>query len=271
VTSAEDLLDDASEALDAAGDDDEVALRATAKLVRAALDAARAEEEDELLDEAWELAAESIIAFAPAWPEKETLAALERDYGAEGAFPDYVGGLLAFYAGRWKDAATLLHRLEENAVAEHYRGCALERLGREKEADEALRAAAKLDAERFVKPSRMSEDAFGACVKEALAELPDEIRAAIEERCAIVVEDFPSDESVARGLDPLNLGEFRGADLGEVDAGGLPAEVVLYKKNLEKIAGTHDDLVEEIRITFFHELGHALGFEEDGVDDLGLA
>ena len=31
-----------------------------------------------------------------------------------------------------------------------------------------------------------------------------------------------------------------------------------------------EDLVEQIRITLYHELGHYLGFEEEDMDDLGL-
>jgi predicted Zn-dependent protease with MMP-like domain len=30
------------------------------------------------------------------------------------------------------------------------------------------------------------------------------------------------------------------------------------------------ELVEQIEVTLLHELGHYLGFDEDGVDELGL-
>jgi predicted Zn-dependent protease with MMP-like domain len=115
----------------------------------------------------------------------------------------------------------------------------------------------------------MTDAEFRACLEAALAELPTEIRGVIEERCTIVVEDFPADELVREGLDPLSLGLLTGADLSEQATG--EEEVVLYKKNLEKVADTREELVDEIRTTLRHEVGHALGFDEEGVDDLGLA
>jgi predicted Zn-dependent protease with MMP-like domain len=261
------LLDLAHLALQVAGDDDEDALRAGAKLVRDAI--ARCRDDEQLLLEAWELVPESIINFARAWPEAETLAAAASDLGADDPVATLVRGLLAFYAGRFRDADEALRAVPDDAVAAHWLGCALERLGREEEADQELARAAELDGERFVRPIRMTEDEFRDCMETAFAELPDEIRDAIEGRCALVVEDFPGESAIASGLDPLNLGEFRGDDLGVVERG--TSEVVLYKKNLEKICGSRDELVEEARVTLFHEIGHALGFEEDGVDDLGLA
>ena len=204
-------------------------------------------EDEKLLLDAWELVPEGIIAFARAWPEAETLAAAERDLDRR-IRSRRSSGLLAFYAGRFQDAEQSLRTVADDAVAAHWLGCALERLGRDAEADRELARAAKLDSERFVNPFRcMAEKEFRACVEAAFAELPYEIRSAIEERCALVVEDWPSASAVANGLDPLNLGEFRGDDLGEVERS--TSEVVLYKRNLEKISASKDDLIEEARVT----------------------
>jgi len=261
-------IDLAALALEVVGDDDVDALNAAAELVRDAI--AKCRGDAALLAQAWELVPESIVAFAPAWKEERTLEAARRDLGSESSLTALVEGLLAFHAARWQEAARVLAEVPDDAVAAHYSGCALERLGKKKESDEELARAAELDAERFVKPVRMTDAEFEACVLAAKDELPDEVRDAIDERFTLVVEDFPADSAVASGLDPLNLGECRGRDLSELED-SAPAEVVLYKKNLEKICGSKEELVEEIRVTLFHELGHALGFGEEGVDDLGLA
>ena len=47
--------------------------------------------------------------------------------------------------------------------------------------------------------------------------------------------------------------------------------ILLFKRNLEKIASTRDELVEQIQITVKHEIGHYLGLDEEEVERLGLA
>ena len=95
------------------------------------------------------------------------------------------------------------------------------------------------------------------------------------------MQDVPH-ESLASGEDadevlPDILGLFEGVPLpetGEFDAGGAgwrPNRILLFQRNLERVAFDREDLVEQIRITLWHELAHYLGFEEDEMDDLGLA
>ena len=50
----------------------------------------------------------------------------------------------------------------------------------------------------------------------------------------------------------------------------MPAFVYIYKRNLERTCDTREDLVEEVRITLLHELGHFLGLDEDDMERLGL-
>jgi len=93
------------------------------------------------------------------------------------------------------------------------------------------------------------------------------------------VQDLP-EESLAEGSDrdevaPDILGLFDGVPLPETESLDLPQlrpnTIYLFQRNLERAAQDRDDLVEQIRITLWHELGHYLGFEEEDMDDLGLA
>ena len=148
---------------------------------------------------------------------------------------------------------------------------ALERLGRIEEADGALARAAAIAPGEYVAPHRVDDGEFDAAVAAALTALPAPIRAALERDATLIRDDFPSAAAVAAGQDPFLLGEC----LGELELTRLgeagPVEVYLYRRNLEKVCATREALIEEIRVTLYHEVGHALGLDEDGVEAFGLA
>ena len=48
------------------------------------------------------------------------------------------------------------------------------------------------------------------------------------------------------------------------------AHITLYQNNLERFARTRQELLDEIRITVLHEVGHLLGLDEDELYERGL-
>jgi predicted Zn-dependent protease with MMP-like domain len=54
--------------------------------------------------------------------------------------------------------------------------------------------------------------------------------------------------------------------------GGAPqlTQILLFRKNLERMAIDPEDLCEQIRITLLHETGHFFGMSEDDLADVGL-
>jgi predicted Zn-dependent protease with MMP-like domain len=86
----------------------------------------------------------------------------------------------------------------------------------------------------------------------------------------ILIDDAPSEDLVAGGLDPRALGVFDGATMAEGDAVGAVTHIRLFKTNLERGAVDLDHLAEEIRITVLHETAHYFGLEEDDLTKLGL-
>ena len=88
----------------------------------------------------------------------------------------------------------------------------------------------------------------------------------------VTVEDIPSSEDLLDGDPPLSptiLGLFRGPALGEPcgpEDGPVCRSVVLYRKNLARAVTSRDELLEQIRVTLLHEVGHLRG-----EDDLELA
>ena len=75
------------------------------------------------------------------------------------------------------------------------------------------------------------------------------------------------------GIDPDLLGLFVGPNCAEgVESGDpLPPEILLFLENLWDYAEGDEELFrEEVRVTYYHELGHYLGLEEGDLEDRGL-
>jgi len=174
-------------------------------------------------------------------------------------------------------------RCYASILEEERAGAALERLAlvrdlqqRFDEADELLAEAEAVDPELHPLPPRLEDGDVDALIEEAAARLPEELRQHLDE-VPIVVELVPPLELGRSGapeeVPPDLLGLFVGSSLaerGEEDpVGGVP-RIYLFQRNIERASKDRDDAVEQVRVTLYHELGHYLGFDEDGVERLGL-
>ena len=119
---------------------------------------------------------------------------------------------------------------------------------------------------------RVKEAEFRAFAARALDNLPDEFRERME-NVVVVVEDYPSVEDAAGAGIPREelLGLFHGVTRLEQEwCGGahnqLPERIVLYKRNIEAVSSTEEELVEEIRLTVLHEIGHYFGLSEEDLE-----
>jgi predicted Zn-dependent protease with MMP-like domain len=116
---------------------------------------------------------------------------------------------------------------------------------------------------------RTSRENFARLAELALEELPEEFRKYFT-NISIIIEDRPSKEECRKigvGQDDL-LGLFQGTEYPQ--KGGffdippsLPDEIVLYQKNIEAICSSERELIEEIRLTLVHEVGHYFGLSEE--------
>ena len=83
---------------------------------------------------------------------------------------------------------------------------------------------------------------------------------------------IPNRETAAEmGSDLLGL--FSGeaySEIGETLVPG-PAQIHLFLRNLwDEADGEPDRFAEEVRITYLHELGHYLGWDEDEINARGI-
>jgi predicted Zn-dependent protease with MMP-like domain len=167
----------------------------------------------------------------------------------------------AFRAGQMSDAAAAAEQalaLQSDAETWHLLGRVRDWLDRP-DAAEAFRRAADLDPERFFLPHRVSRERFAAFADAALAAIPPEFRAQME-NTMVVVDDLPDLDAVREGEDPDVLGVYEGATAMDR---GLPERIVLYQRNHEHVAATRADLEREVTETMRHEIGHHFGMEED--------
>lgn len=122
---------------------------------------------------------------------------------------------------------------------------------------------------------KMTAAEFEQAVREAVDALPAPIRRALD-NVAIVVQDLPEPRQWrSAGADgPMGL-------LGLYEGGGIdrsvfdpmppsPDRITLFRRPLEAACATREELVEQIRATVLHEIGHHLGFDEAELDEMGM-
>jgi predicted Zn-dependent protease with MMP-like domain len=121
---------------------------------------------------------------------------------------------------------------------------------------------------------RVSAEEFERFVREAIAEIPDSLRGYLD-NVVVDVEPMPRAEDLA-GLeidDPTELlGLYHGTPLTDrgVEAEmQLPDRVTIYQRNIEQICETPRVIVEQIRTTVLHEIGHYFGMDEDDLFNVG--
>ncbi|MCA8964102.1 MAG: metallopeptidase family protein [Planctomycetes bacterium] len=156
-------------------------------------------------------------------------------------------------------------------------GALLERRGEFDAAEASFERAATVAPDKYWLPERMTRQEFDREVRRAARKLPRQFRQALD-RVPVVVQDVP-EPSLAEGdegdeVAPDILGLFVGVPLPETSDYELPQlrpnTIYLFQRNLERAAHDREDLIEQIRITLWHELAHYLGFEEEDMEDLGL-
>jgi predicted Zn-dependent protease with MMP-like domain len=187
-------------------------------------------------------------------------------------------GQILFELGRFEDARRSLElALALDAEAGHalyHLALVLERLGEEEEAAQAFAKANALDPDHYSLPSAVEDAFFRRAVADALDNLPRSIREYVED-VPVLVEDYPSAELLAReNVSPQILGLYVGVprtDASQSDQATDVTRVILFKRNLEKVCGDRDELIDQIQITVRHEVGHHLGLSEEDMERLGLA
>lgn len=164
-----------------------------------------------------------------------------------------------------------------NPEAYYVRALLRERRGDMHGADRDYLRAARLSPDAYPSPTRLDDATVESVVEQALRDLHPSIRSYLEQ-VAILLEEVPDLELCAQYHPPAApaelLGFYSGVPLSERSTenpwSNLPSAIVLFRRNLERLAWDEQQLIDELRITVFHEVGHFLGLDEDDLAERGL-
>lgn len=121
---------------------------------------------------------------------------------------------------------------------------------------------------------RLSDDEFADLVDEAISSVPEGFHGYLQD-IAIDIEDMP-DEATCREMrirDPRTLlGLYRGVPLTQrhvEDSFRFPERIIIYQRNIERMCRDHRQVVDQVRKTVLHEIGHHFGLSERQLRELG--
>lgn len=114
---------------------------------------------------------------------------------------------------------------------------------------------------------------FQDVMAEAVESLPDEFKSKID-NVDIVVEDYPPREllrKLPRGR--LILGLYQGVPQKKRTSRYglvLPDKISLFKKNIEAICSSREEVYRQIRKTLLHEIGHHFSLSDPELRRMGF-
>ena len=123
-------------------------------------------------------------------------------------------------------------------------------------------------------PYRVSKPHFDQLVEQALDELPEPFAEFLSE-VPIEVRDRPTPAQlkkvgIRRGSLLLGLYEGRPLTTRSVeDSGRMPDVIYIFQESIQWVCDNEQELVEQVRKTVLHEIGHHFGMDEDDLSKLG--
>jgi tetratricopeptide (TPR) repeat protein len=143
-------------------------------------------------------------------------------------------------------------RNPRNAEACYYLGLLRDERGETTQATEAFLRARELDLQTPPPPWTLSSETFDATARRAVASLPEALRLYIREG-EVYMADMPGVEVVVDGVDPRALLLLDGVSPNSGE-GFMTARVFVYQRNVERLAGSLEQVDAEIRAALEREI-----------------
>jgi predicted Zn-dependent protease with MMP-like domain len=171
---------------------------------------------------------------------------------------------------------TIVAELPEYADAHYDLAQAYREAGRERDAIRHHLETLRLDKIVDQVSECATEDllsSISAQVGRVLSALPRRLKERVS-HVPILLVDRPSEELVSTGFDSRAWGMFEGANVAEVggDLGAAePAAITLFVQCLlDVFDADEDELLDQVRVTVLHEIGHFFGLDEAQLAEIGL-
>jgi predicted Zn-dependent protease with MMP-like domain len=162
------------------------------------------------------------------------------------------------------------------ADAHHYLAELYCELGQDRAATQHHLETLRLDQLTDLVSEPASVDLQAAIAAEAgrvLATLPSNLRQRVA-HVPVFLQPRSSERLIAEGFDARSLGLFEGRNLAETsldDLGAEPTAITLFTNCLiDAFGDEQDELLEQVRITVLHEVGHYFCLDEEQLAELGL-
>ena len=116
----------------------------------------------------------------------------------------------------------------------------------------------------------LTREEFEDAVADALDEIPQDLLDRLE-NVVFLIEDEPTPEQKPEHGDLLGLyvGVPLPARMHSYLYGSMPDRIYLFQGPLTRHSRDRDELVEQIRVTTLHEIGHFFGIDDDRLHELG--
>lgn len=113
----------------------------------------------------------------------------------------------------------------------------------------------------------MDDNKFEELISKALDTLPKEFAKKLD-NVSITFQDFPTEYQLKKSKLPKNvllLGLYEGVPQTKrgIYYSHIPDKITIFKKAIESIAMTEEEIKEQVKQTVVHEIGHHFGLGDE--------